>query len=318
MNTLPSVLPNRIILGDKRRLALPPVIADGENTFSGRHDVLVIEHGRRSRSAVVARLVLGNSKSQKVAGSIPAGYMIRWPAGFNCMSSLMEERGSPRRWETGGVGIQSRDSGSIPDSYTYRKKICPVLLLAELRKTNRIGLQRSPKSNKAHKSNNGSRCHKRNRTYAAGQFNSTPPESRLVLAFHGRQAVSLHASVLRNRVWPAVRVVFLLGMILTASASEFPHEVANRLADAIWHAEGGNSASTPYGVRGVKCPIKARQECLRPIRDAGTDIEIEFRGRTPDCSFIEYLAQRYAPRRAAKINENWPRNVAWYYRRLKQ
>jgi len=193
-----------------------------------------------------------------------------------------------------------------------------VLLLAELRKTNRIGLQRSPKSNEAHKSNNGSRCHKMNRTYAAGQFNFTPPESRSVSAFHGRQAASLHVSVLWNRVWPAVRVVFLLAMILTTSASEVPPEVANRLADAIWHAEGGKLASTPYGVRGVKCPIKARQECLRLIRDAGTDIEIEFRGRTPDCSFIEYLAKRYAPSRAAKINENWPRNVAWYYRRMKQ
>lgn len=46
-------------------------------------------NGRRGRSAVVARD--GANNSVQVAGSIPAGSTIRWPAGFNLHRSLTAE-----------------------------------------------------------------------------------------------------------------------------------------------------------------------------------------------------------------------------------
>lgn len=142
---LPAVLPDRINLEDKRRLALPPAIADGENTLSracaglsvwpgrntperlstrehvinptpatdngtrvagqlnfSRRGCCNAEHGRRVRGAAVAQLSGDNVTRQKVAGSIPAVSMIRWPAEFTLSAwRNVKTKGRPslaRKW----------------------------------------------------------------------------------------------------------------------------------------------------------------------------------------------------------------------------
>lgn len=97
--------------------------------------------------------------------------------------------------------------------------------------------------------------------------------------------------------------------LLRADPSE---AYANRVASAIYWAEGGKKARKPYGILSVpvRSEAEARQVCLRTIRRR--HILWEKAGRPGD--FILYLASTYAPvkgvpKSTAKLNRNWPKNV---------
>jgi hypothetical protein len=83
-----------------------------------------------------------------------------------------------------------------------------------------------------------------------------------------------------------------------------------RLADAIWIAEGGNAAKSPYGILDGKQhdPAEARSICIRTIRHAA-------RGwRGSDRGFIQHLSDKYCPPSVdLQGNRNWRRNVSWLY-----
>lgn len=83
---------------------------------------------------------------------------------------------------------------------------------------------------------------------------------------------------------------------------------AERLADAIYKAEGGDKAKAPYGILSVKVSGKdeARRVCLNTIRNNLK--RWEKAGRPGD--YIDFLADKYCPQSVDPIgNKNWKRNV---------
>ena len=114
-----------------------------------------------------------------------------------------------------------------------------------------------------------------------------------------------------------MKLLALLATLAAASASEFPLATANKIADAIWTAEGGSKASTPYGVRNVRDPIKARRIVLNIIQEEWRAYELRLEAGWESRSFIEALGSRYAPVQAHPLNRFWAFNVSHHYRKLK-
>ena len=124
--------------------------------------------------------------------------------------------------------------------------------------------------------------------------------------------------LLQSRLKSLSKVAFAaLWMASGASASEFPHEEAQRIANAIWKAEGGLRAATPYGVRGATNHAHARATVLRIISERWQSYEPMLNRGTARASFIEFIGERYSPPHAHHLNRNWARNVAAIYRREK-
>lgn len=110
---------------------------------------------------------------------------------------------------------------------------------------------------------------------------------------------------------PALLVGFLLGFTLRGCASEIPTDYANRLADAIFVAEGGDLAKVPYGILSVpvKNKAEARRVCLNTIRNNWKRWE----DGGKHGPFLDFLADRYCPPSVdATGNANWKRNVRWH------
>ncbi len=85
----------------------------------------------------------------------------------------------------------------------------------------------------------------------------------------------------------------------------------NRLADAIYRAEGGAKAKVPYGILSMKVRDHdhARQICLRTIRRALASWD----GRQ---DFVSHLGRRYCPPESdPKGHARWIKNVRYLYRR---
>lgn len=89
---------------------------------------------------------------------------------------------------------------------------------------------------------------------------------------------------------------------------------SHRLADAIYRAEGGNRARTPYGVLSVKTK-DARKVTLNSIQN--NHARWEKAGRP--CSFIRYMGRRWCPPSADPVgHKNWVRNVTKIYHQKKK
>lgn len=88
----------------------------------------------------------------------------------------------------------------------------------------------------------------------------------------------------------------------------------NKLADAIYKAEGGSKTKHPYGILRRFKLTTPRQACLNTINHAIVD----YRGNSDDLKgFIAFLGKRYAPVEAFNdprgLNKNWVRNVTKFY-----
>ena len=83
---------------------------------------------------------------------------------------------------------------------------------------------------------------------------------------------------------------------------------ANKIADAIFKAEGGTNTHYPYGIVSVKT-TNPRQVCLNTIKN--NFIRFQTAGSKGD--FIEFLGSKYCPVGAANdphgLNKNWVKNV---------
>lgn len=101
-----------------------------------------------------------------------------------------------------------------------------------------------------------------------------------------------------------------------ASAAPIEEDYATRLADAIWHAEGGKKAKVSHGILSVKTR-NPRQVCLNTI--TRTWDRWEAAGKPGD--FVDYLGARYAPvgprvkNDPRGLNKNWTKNVRSILRR---
>lgn len=90
----------------------------------------------------------------------------------------------------------------------------------------------------------------------------------------------------------------------------------DRLADAIWHAEGGRRARVPYGILSVpvKNAAEARAICIRTCRRVHARWQRQQTGR----EFISYLADQYCPAKHDPVgHKNWVKNVRKYFLRPK-
>ena len=83
----------------------------------------------------------------------------------------------------------------------------------------------------------------------------------------------------------------------------------NRLADAIYKAEGGAKTKHPYGILAKYKHTTPRQACLNTIRHTQKD----WNGKG---DFVDFLGDRYCPVGAKNdptgLNKNWKTNVRYF------
>lgn len=104
----------------------------------------------------------------------------------------------------------------------------------------------------------------------------------------------------------------LITLTLLASVMACSAQInEQRLADAIYKAEGGKAAQYPYGIKAGR-PLDAstaRQWCLRTIRHQ--ERRWEASGMRKD--FIQFLSEIYCPIKDKSdihhLNQYWTRNV---------
>lgn len=99
----------------------------------------------------------------------------------------------------------------------------------------------------------------------------------------------------------------------------FPSEQTpnfEKLVNAIYKAEGGANTRHPYGILKKFKTTTPRQACFNTCRHAWRDyLEL----KNPNVSFLEFLAERYAPTKGfvandpTHLNQNWLKNVSYFY-----
>ncbi len=103
----------------------------------------------------------------------------------------------------------------------------------------------------------------------------------------------------------------LLALAITtaaASAEVQPPINVNKLADAIYLAEGGRKTRHPYGVLSIKT-ANPRRICINTINNRIKAWD----GRS---DFITFLALKYCPPSADPVgHRNWIKNVHYHYTR---
>ena len=110
-----------------------------------------------------------------------------------------------------------------------------------------------------------------------------------------------------------MRYLLLVALLLTTSPAWAGSEdiPAERVADAIYRAEGGAKTRHPYGVLSVKVSgeAEARRVCLNSIRNSRQ--RWEKAGRPGE--WLVYFQKRWAPLNTANdpngLNRNWLKNV---------
>jgi hypothetical protein len=120
-----------------------------------------------------------------------------------------------------------------------------------------------------------------------------------------------------------MKKLFVLALLCSASLClGGQHPNPERLADAIYRAEGGAKAKVPYGVLSIRPPAHvqtraqleawARQITLNSIRNNWNRWQaLDPRPSTLDHDgFIDFMADRWCPPSADPIgNRNWKKNV---------
>jgi hypothetical protein len=107
------------------------------------------------------------------------------------------------------------------------------------------------------------------------------------------------------------------GLILLWHGVARSEEISvERLADAIYHAEGGAKTRHPYGILAKYKHTTPRQACINTIN---SNYKRWVKAGKPG-KFISWLGNTYCPVGAANdptgLNKNWKRNVSYYYTRL--
>jgi hypothetical protein len=85
----------------------------------------------------------------------------------------------------------------------------------------------------------------------------------------------------------------------------------DRLANAIWRAEGGNKTRHPYGILKKFKKTTPRQACINTIKS-------NLRRWNGKGDFIIFLSKTYCPIGASNdptgLNKNWVKNVSHFYK----
>lgn len=130
------------------------------------------------------------------------------------------------------------------------------------------------------------------------------------IAHRGNERRGLEFNSYASRVALGVSALIFMQCTL-ACASEFKLSEAyvNRLANAIYKAEGGAKTNHPYGILAKYKTTTPRQACINTIRSKHKEwIALGSKG-----DFIDYLGSRYCPVGASNdptgLNKNWIPNV---------
>ena len=103
-------------------------------------------------------------------------------------------------------------------------------------------------------------------------------------------------------------LIWLILAFPLAGFGAIPEGFADRMADAIYKAEGGDKTRFPYGVKSVK--VKDRQEARKvTINSVRNNWKRWERAGKPG-KFVDFMADRWCPVSVDPVgNENWKSNV---------
>jgi len=111
-------------------------------------------------------------------------------------------------------------------------------------------------------------------------------------------------------------IALLVGLCGSSYAEPVDFE---RLATAIYHAEGGAKTIHPYGIMARYKHTTPRQACLNTIKRAYRDWQALPSGH--GIAFIDFLQRRYAPSEGKTLrpaeralNRFWSKNVLYFYK----
>lgn len=112
----------------------------------------------------------------------------------------------------------------------------------------------------------------------------------------------------------AILTLFMLYALYSiAYADNAPTVNVERLANAIYIAEGGNKTKHPYGILAKYKHTTPRQACINTIKSALK----RYNKQGAKGDFIAFLGKTYCPVGASNdpwgLNKNWVKNVKYYY-----
>jgi hypothetical protein len=109
----------------------------------------------------------------------------------------------------------------------------------------------------------------------------------------------------------ALKTIVLTAMVFLSPQARAAEPInIEKLATAIFYAEGGSKTSHPYGILAKYQHTSPRQACINTIKHALRD----WNGQG---DFIAFLGSRYCPIGAENdptgLNKNWVKNVRRLY-----
>ena len=118
-----------------------------------------------------------------------------------------------------------------------------------------------------------------------------------------------------------MKVVAGLILIMTLAVTGYAAEPDfNKLADAVFLAEGGSKAKVPYGIFFKGCTKQSPDYCRRIAINTFKSSYKRYLSSNSSLPFISYLASSYAPVGAKNdpsgLNKYWIKNVSYFYNKL--
>lgn len=110
-----------------------------------------------------------------------------------------------------------------------------------------------------------------------------------------------------------MRASLLIALAILCACPAWAEIDFNKLADAIYLAEGGKNTKHPYGILAKYKNTTPRQACINTIKHKWRD----WKAQGEKGEYLEYLASKYAPIGAKNdpngLNRNWLKNVRSLY-----
>lgn len=112
----------------------------------------------------------------------------------------------------------------------------------------------------------------------------------------------------------AIVAVLLLCAVQASATPPMPAGFEQRMADAIWIAEGGSKTRWPYGVKSVKVSsvAEARRVTVNSVRNNW----VRWHAAGKPEPFVQFMARRWCPPSADPVgHRNWVKNVNYSLKR---
>jgi len=125
---------------------------------------------------------------------------------------------------------------------------------------------------------------------------------------------------MRNLLYLKVLIVIVLLFSTQICKLCFAYEQMpnwEKLANAIYKAEGGAKTAHPYGILTRYKHTTPRQACINTLKSKYREWASNAKIRAHHKEYLTYLASRYAPIGASNdptgLNNNWLKNVRYFY-----